>query len=232
VALRHRAEALPGHTLDGPRDDALGSRRVIAGEGQRLPGPAAQGDEVVRAIGKRLEHFTPAELDSLRVVLYESDNDNCAGIFNILRPLFPASELRLIDLICRMFIQPQVQLNPTVLAQHLHQVKAEKQAIMATGGTHRRVDVQLAAKVRRCWRATASRCRVKISPATGDEIPALAKNDRAFKEMLMDESLPLVVQALLAARVNSKSTLEETRTEKLLQHSLRDWHADESRIIG
>jgi hypothetical protein len=31
-----------------------------------------------------------------------------------------------------MFIQPQTQLNPTVLAEHLNQVKAEKAAIMAS----------------------------------------------------------------------------------------------------
>ena len=50
----------------------------------------------------------------------------------------------------------------------------------------------------------------KISPTTGEEIWALAKGDRAFKELCADEDQPLMVQVLLAARVSAKSTLEET----------------------
>ena len=64
---------------------------------------------------------------------------------------------------------------------------------------------------------------MKVSPATGDMIPALAKNDREFKELCEDTEQPIVVQALLAARLAAKSTIEETRTARLLKLSLLRW---------
>jgi DNA polymerase len=63
----------------------------------------------------------------------------------------------------------------------------------------------------------------KISKTTGKETWALARNDRAFKDLCHDESLPLEVQAILAARVNAKSTIEETRTERMLGLAKRGW---------
>jgi DNA polymerase len=63
----------------------------------------------------------------------------------------------------------------------------------------------------------------KISPTTGSEIPAVAKNDRAFRELCQDDSLPAIVQAFLAARMSVKSTIEETRTQHLLRLSTKRW---------
>jgi DNA polymerase len=54
----------------------------------------------------------------------------------------------------------------------------------------------------------------KISPATGKEAFAFAKTDEAFKALLEHENP--VVQALVAARLGVKSTLEETRTERFV----------------
>jgi DNA polymerase len=55
----------------------------------------------------------------------------------------------------------------------------------------------------------------KISPATGKETHAFAKNDEAFKELLDHENPQ--VQAIVAARLGVKSTLEETRTERFIK---------------
>src|SRR5262245_14332427 len=89
-----------------------------------------KGDEVVRAQGKRLHDFTRDEL-----VAYANycirDNENCHERYDIVRPCFQASELRLIDLVQRMFIEPQIRLNPDLLAEHLASVRAEKAQIMA-----------------------------------------------------------------------------------------------------
>jgi hypothetical protein len=66
---------------------------------------------------------------------------------------------------------------------------------------------------------------MKKSPTGTGEIPALAKGDWQFKELCMDDSLPPLVQAMLAARLSVKSTLEETRSRNLLKLSALKWPA-------
>jgi DNA polymerase len=55
---------------------------------------------------------------------------------------------------------------------------------------------------------------MKISPTTGKETYAFAKNDEDFKALLEHENS--IVQAIVAARLGVKSTLEETRTERFI----------------
>ena len=59
----------------------------------------------------------------------------------------------------------------------------------------------------------------KISPTTGKETLALAKSDEEFKALA--EHPDERVQALVAARLGNKSTLEETRTERFIAISKR-----------
>jgi DNA polymerase len=54
----------------------------------------------------------------------------------------------------------------------------------------------------------------KVSAKTGKEAFAFAKSDEAFKELL--EHPNPTVQAVVAARLGVKSTLEETRTERFI----------------
>ena len=59
----------------------------------------------------------------------------------------------------------------------------------------------------------------KISSTTGKETYALAKSDEGFKALA--EHPDIRVQALVAARMGTKSTLEETRTERFIGISKR-----------
>jgi DNA polymerase len=59
----------------------------------------------------------------------------------------------------------------------------------------------------------------KISPTTGKETWAFAKTDEGFKALL--EHPNISVQALAAARLGVKSTIEETRTERFIEISDR-----------
>ena len=181
-----------------------------------------KGDEVVRAIGKRLEDFTPVELRE-----YESycqrDALNCRAIFNRMRSLFQNSELRLIDLILRMFIIPQVKLNPDVLDEYLGELRVAKAQALAKVSY---IDPAVFSSNQRfavLLEEMGVEVPKKISPTTGLEMPALARNDRGFKELLIDDSQSIEVQAVLAARMNAKSTLEETRTQRLLNISRLSW---------
>ena len=60
---------------------------------------------------------------------------------------------------------------------------------------------------------------MKVSPTTGKDTLALAKSDEEFKALA--EHPDERVQALVAARLGTKSTLEETRTERFIAISKR-----------
>lgn len=181
-----------------------------------------KGDEIVRALGKRLEDFAPAELQAYADYSVR-DNENCRDIFDRLRPLFSDDELQLIDVILRMHILPQVRLNPDMLAQNLAQVRAEKAAAMQRVSQIDKSVFSSNQKFAALLETYGIEVPKKISQTTGLETFALAKNDRAFKELCMDDTLPMEVQAILAARVSAKSTIEETRSDNLLRLSRLQW---------
>ena len=60
---------------------------------------------------------------------------------------------------------------------------------------------------------------MKESPATGKQTFAFAKSDEAFKALAEHEDPQ--VQALVAARLGTKSTLEETRTQRFIDIAKR-----------
>jgi DNA polymerase family A len=182
-----------------------------------------KGDEVVRALGKRLADFTADEMCAYRVYCAR-DNDNCYDIFQTMRRCFTGVELQLIDLVLRMFILPQVQLDAAVLADHLDAVQAEKAAILAE--VEATVDKSVFSsnvKFAALLAEHGVEVPLKRSATTDEFIPAIAKNDWAFKELCADETQPPFVQALLAARLSVKSTIEETRTRHLLRLARTSW---------
>jgi len=60
---------------------------------------------------------------------------------------------------------------------------------------------------------------MKVSPTTGKPAYAFAKTDEQFKELA--EHPDVRVQALVAARLGNKTTLEETRTERFIGMATR-----------
>ena len=188
-------------------------------------GLPAKGDAVVRALGKWYADFTSEELAEYADYCAH-DTDLAYQIFQRFRTVFPNSELQVIDLFLRMFISPQAKLNPTKLAANLAAVRAEKAQALARV-SHIPKDVFSSnLKFATLLRDHGVDVPMKTSITTGEEIPALARQDRAFKELCADESQTITVQALLAARLGAKSTIEETRTATLLNLSLRDWGAN------
>lgn len=123
-----------------------------------------------------------------------------------------------------MYVHPQVMLDARVLRAHLDEVQAEKAAVMAH--IEATVDKSVFSsniKFAELLESYGVEVPMKTSPTTGREIPAIARNDWAFKELVVDESQPIAVQALLAARLSVKSTIEETRTRKMLAQSELCW---------
>jgi DNA polymerase len=152
---------------------------------------------------------------------------------------FPKGELKLIDLTLSMFIHPVLRLDTKALGMHLEDTVAQKQAhlvsaLKAVGKQDLAVkhilgDEETRAEVRKTLMSNNQFAEmlkgldviapVKISPTTGKPTLALAKSDEAFKALLEHEDVR--VQALCAARIGTKSTLEETRTQRFIDISHR-----------
>jgi DNA polymerase len=172
-----------------------------------------KGTEVVNALGKRREGFAPDDL--ARYGEYcKNDVALTWGLFNAMSKDFPAEELRLIDLTVRMFSDPVLQLDRSVLAVHLASVREAKEKLMGNVVNVTREDIMSNPKFATLLTACGVQPPMKISPTTGKETFAFSKTDEEFKALLEHEDIR--VQSLVATRLGVKSTLEETRTERFL----------------
>lgn len=222
-----------GRALHGV--EAGGSLKAMA---ERY-GVGEKGTEVAKFVGFRRSSFHPAQL--------EAYGNYCANdveltylIFQkMLAQGFPMSELKLIDLTLRMFTHPVLELDERGLTKHLEEVSTAKQAhlvgaLQAIGHKDLAVkqiigDEKMKGEVRSVLMSNPKFAEMlkslgveppkKISMTTGKETFAFAKSDEAFKKLLEHEDTR--VQALAAARIGTKSTLEETRTQRFIDLSQR-----------
>jgi DNA polymerase I-like protein with 3'-5' exonuclease and polymerase domains len=171
-----------------------------------------KGQEVLNTIGKRRKDFTSEEMQ--RYAEYcKNDVDLTYAIFKKMGPKFAKKEFKLIDLTLRMFTEPVLELNLPMLEQHLEQVRERKAKLLSVAEIDKEA-LMSNPKFAALLESLGVEPPVKISPTTGRETWAFSKNDEAFKEL---ENHPDErVQALVAARIGTKSTLEETRTERFI----------------
>lgn len=169
-----------------------------------------KGTEVDDAKGFHRADFTPEHLASYG----EYCKNDVAITYRLFREMvheFPPVELRLIDLTIRMYSEPSLELDVQVLADHIKSVQEKKQALL---GDHDLDTLMSNPKLADLLRLLGVTPPMKTSAATGKETYAFAKSDEEFKALLEHESPE--VQALVAARLGVKSTLEETRTERFI----------------
>lgn len=169
-----------------------------------------KGTEVANAKGLKRQDFSADQLAKY--------GEYCANdvrltwdLFKAMSKEFPPSELRLIDLTIRMFTDPVLRLDIDLLNRHLEATKEAKAALL---GGFNREDLMSNPKFADLLRNQGVEPPMKKSPTTGKQTYALAKNDQGLKDLL-EHSNP-VVQALVAARLGTKSTIEETRTERFV----------------
>jgi len=197
-------------------------------------GVGVKGDEVLNAIGKHYADFYDAEL--ARYATYcINDVELTYDIFMRYMAMgFPKQELKLIDLTLRMFIEPVLELDPKLLRDHLENVKEAKVALLETVRDNMLKDadpdyvhaiytegmdgikklLMSNDKFAKALESLGIDPPTKISPATKKTAWAFAKTDDAFKAL--EEHEDERVQALVAARLGNKTTLEETRTERFI----------------
>jgi len=174
-----------------------------------------KGTEVVNALGKKRLDFTAEELS--RYGAYCSNDVSLTyKLFQTLGAGFPLVELKLIDLTIRMFTEPKLELDAIKLKTHLQLVGLTKAQFLSN---YNKEDLMSNPKFAELLRAKGVEPPMKISPTTGKETYAFSKTDEGFKEL--QEHPNLHVQALAAARLGVKSTIEETRTQRFLDISGR-----------
>lgn len=175
-------------------------------------GLGVKGKEVVAAIDLKREDFTTRQLDAYGDYC-KNDVALTYDLFRTLLPSFKMMELKLIDTTIRMFTEPVLRLDPGLLEKHLVQVRDRKAKSLAAAGCSIE-DLMSNKKFAEVLRNLGVEPPMKISPTTGKETLALAKNDEEFKAMADHKDIR--VQTLVAARLGNKTTLEETRTERLI----------------
>jgi DNA polymerase len=176
-----------------------------------------KGTEVIQALGYRRENFNYGELEAYGKYCC-NDVTLTFELFNILVRRFSKSELQLISLTVKMFTEPVLRLNTPVLEQHLIKVKARKEILLEACISDK--DTLMSnPKLAELLEGLGVEIPMKISPTTGKETYAFAKNDDGFKALA--EHPDERVQAIVAARLGTKSTLEETRTERFISISFR-----------
>lgn len=176
-------------------------------------GLGVKGTEVVNALGKGRLDFTAEEMARYGDYCI-NDVELTYKLFQQMAPLMPKMEMRLIDLTIRMFSEPRLTLDKDVLTAHLVDVQEKKAKLMAAVETDK--DVLMSnPKLAELLMKLGVVPPTKVSAATGKETWAFGKNDEGFKALL--DHPKAQVQAIVAARLGVKSTLEETRTERFIR---------------
>jgi len=182
----------------------------------------AKGTEVINALGKTRKSFTPAEME--RYMEYcRNDVELTAALYTRMYNFranddftfdeFPLKELKLIDLTIRMFTQPTLEVDVHLLEEHLIKVKENKAKLLKDADINLE-DVMSNPKFAEILRRLDVVPPIKASPTTGKPAYAFAKTDEAFQALL--EHPDLRVQAVVAARLGVKTTIEESRTERFI----------------
>ena len=198
-----------GRALHGT--EVGGSLKVLA----QHYGLGEKGTEVENAKGLRRIDFSPAQL--ARYGEYcKNDVDLTYDLFGQMSKGFPPVELRLIDLTLRMFTEPVLRLNTSLLENHLENEHKRKEELLRNFDKDTLMSNQKFADL---LRELGVEPPMKKSPATGKQTYAFSKTDEEFKALL--EHPTTAVQTLVAARLGTKSTIEETRTERFIGISTR-----------
>jgi DNA polymerase len=142
----------------------------------------------------------------------------CEQIFERLSRGYPKKELRLIDMTLKMYTNPVLQLDRSMLINAIAAEKEKREELLQRLGVDEAVlasNPQFA-KALETLGIPAPR---KISKTTGKSTLALAKNDAMFQALLNGDNED--VANLCEARLAVKSTTERTRAQRFLDISKR-----------
>jgi len=178
-------------------------------------GLGAKGDEVMRTQGMRREDFTPEQLASYADYCIQ-DVNLTYQLFKKLSRKFPVPELLVIDQTIRMYTEPQLELDTDVLDHHLATILERKRLLLEKLGGEAKARKTLMSnpKFAALLKALGAEPPMKLSSTTGKQTFAFAKTDTEFTDLLQHPKA--AVRTVVEARLGTKSTIEETRTQRFL----------------
>ncbi len=221
LILSHHYGIVPGFCID-----TLSMGRALHGSGnvsleKLMPkyGLGEKGHEVLQAKGKRRKDFTLEEWIQYGVYCL-NDTHGTKGLFYGMteNDQFSESELALIDATMRMFVDPKFVLNEPLLTQYLIDERKRKQELLTRlSDTPKELRSVLMSneKFAQLLISLGEDPPRKISPTTKKETWAFAKSDPGMQILL--EHPEDTIRWVAEARVSTKSTINETRTEKFLK---------------
>lgn len=176
-----------------------------------------KGDTVVRVDGMTRQMIIDAGLMDEYKAYCMRDTENAFSIYEWGIGQLPATEIVIADMVLRMATEPRLKLDINKLTEHLAQVKAAKELSLAFamfGGIGGKEDLMSNDRFAEALQNLGVDPPTKISIRTGKQTWAFAKSDPGLRALEEHENTH--VHNLVAARLGHKSTMEETRTARML----------------
>jgi hypothetical protein len=193
-------------------------------------GLGVKGNTVGQVKGMRLKDIKAAGLYRAYADYSVNDIEITMALYReMMREGFPVAELGVQDMVLRCAIQPKFALDRNMLAIHLNEVQQGKAELLQRTGMENRDDLMSNDKFAEVLRSMGVDPPTKTSLATGKTTYAFAKTDAGF--MALEDHEDENVQALVAARMGFKSTLEETRTQRFLNIANLTWPGNEQLLM-
>lgn len=183
-----------------------------------------KGDAVAKVKGMTRADIIANGLWDEEVAYCLTDTAICRAIFLHLLPLLPPEELILQDIVARCAVEPCLRLDTDLLHEHLGQEQWRKSNLFMHAmfaGLEDKQQLMSNPQFAELLRQYGVDPPMKMSKTTGLWTYAFARTDPAFLELL-DHEDPRVV-ALVEARLQFKSTIEETRTQRMLNIGTLDF---------
>ncbi len=175
-----------------------------------------KGTYVANMLGKRLEDLSGHELSEYGQYCV-TDCEGEYALFRHLSGLIPRSELQIIDMTLRMYLEPQLEADYTVFKNVYDEARQHKKNLLsklpeAISKPQLMSNPQLA----KLLEDFGVDVPMKISPTTNKPTYAFSKNDPGWKDLEDTYADHPVIGPILAARLGVKSTIAETRAERLM----------------
>ena len=206
-------------------DTAAMSRGKYPGQSARLADTAIRlfpNDESMRKGGELAEakgtyDLSPEQDEALGRYCIQ-DVDLTYAIWKQMEPTYPQSELDLIDLTTRMFVDPIIEIDRERLTKYLETETKKRETLIQAANICPKV-LSSNDQFAEYLRSIDIEPPVKRSPNTGKQIPAFSKNDAGWKQMV---AMYPEHSNIWHAREAVKSRLTETRAQRFLNAALDD----------
>jgi DNA polymerase len=131
---------------------------------------------------------------------------------------FPTKELRIIDMVVKMYINPQLELDTAMLRKAIDDEEVKRKELLVSLGVEEK-DLASNDKFADLLRLLGVAPPTKISKTTGKEAFAFAKTDAMFQALENHDNEKVAL--LCEARVAVKSTQARTRAQRFFDISTR-----------